>query len=48
MFEAEGYASVTMKRIAATADVSKVTLNKHFPVKESLLRHLFHYKLREA
>lgn len=37
-----------MKRIAATADVSKVTLYKHSPVKEALLRHIFHCELRET
>jgi AcrR family transcriptional regulator len=37
-----------MERIAAAADVSKVTLYKHFPAKEALLRHIFHAELRAA
>lgn len=48
LFEAEGFEAVTMERIAETADVSKVTLYRHFPVKEALLRHVFHRELREA
>lgn len=48
LFEAEGFGAVTMERIAAAADVSKVTLYRHFPVKEALLRHVFHRELREA
>lgn len=48
MFEAEGFDAVTMERIAEAADVSKVTLYKHFPVKEALLSHVFHRELREA
>lgn len=48
MFEAEGFAAVTMERIADAADVSKVTLYRHFPVKEALLRHTFHRELRAA
>lgn len=48
MFEAEGFAAVTMERIADAADVSKVTLYRHFPVKEALLRHIFHRELRAA
>lgn len=48
LFEAEGFEAVTMERIAAAADVSKVTLYRHFPVKEALLRHVFHRELREA
>lgn len=48
LFEAEGYESVTMERIAAVADVAKGTLYKHFPVKEALLRHRFHRELREG
>ncbi len=48
LFEAEGFGVVTMERIAAAADVSKVTLYRHFPVKEALLRHVFHRELREA
>lgn len=48
LFEAEGFAAVTMERIAAAADVSKVTLYRHFPVKEALLRHTFHRELGAA
>jgi AcrR family transcriptional regulator len=48
LFEAEGFEAVTMERIAAVADVSKVTLYRHFPVKEALLRHRFHRELREG
>lgn len=48
LFEAEGFAAVTMERIADTADVSKVTLYRYFPVKEALLRHTFHRELRAA
>lgn len=48
MFEAEGFAAVTMERIADAADVSKVTLYRYFPVKEALLRHTFHRELRAA
>ena len=48
LFEAEGFAAVTMERIAQVADVSKVTLYRHFPVKEAILRHVFHRELRAA
>lgn len=48
LFEADGFEAVTMERIAEAADVSKVTLYRHFPVKEALLRHVFHGELREA
>lgn len=48
LFESEGFAAVTMERIAAVADVSKVTLYRHFPVKEAILRHVFHRELRAA
>lgn len=48
LFEAEGFEVVTMERIAEAADVSKVTLYKHFPAKEALLSHVMHQKLREA
>lgn len=48
LFEAEGYAEVTMERIAEAADVAKATLYKHFPAKEALLRHRFHRELRAA
>jgi len=48
LFETEGFAAVTMERIAEAADVSKVTLYRHFPVKEALLRHIFHRELRES
>jgi AcrR family transcriptional regulator len=33
LFESEGFAAVTMERIADVADVAKGTLYKHFPVK---------------
>lgn len=48
LFRADGFEAVTMERIAAAADVSKVTLYRHFPVKEALLRHVFHRDLRAA
>ncbi len=48
LFEADGFEAVTMERIAEAADVSKVTLYKHFPVKEAILRHVFHRELHAA
>lgn len=48
LFEADGFEAVTMERIAEAADVSKVTLYRHFPAKEALLRHVFHSELRDA
>lgn len=48
LFEAEGFEAVTMERVAEVADVSKVTLYRHFPVKEALLCHVFHRELRAA
>ena len=45
LFDAHGYASVTMEAIAEAADVAKGTLYKHFPVKEALLCHRFHREL---
>lgn len=45
LFETQGFDAVTMEGIAAAADVSKVTLYKHFPVKEALLAHCFHREL---
>lgn len=48
LFEASGFDTVTMERIAEAADVSKMTLYRYFPVKEALLRHIFHTDLREA
>jgi AcrR family transcriptional regulator len=48
LFMAEGFDAVSMERIAAAADISKVTLYRHFPVKEALLRHVFHRDLREG
>ena len=48
LFDAHGYASVTMEAIAEAADVAKGTLYKHFPVKEALLRHRFHRELAAA
>ena len=48
LFEASGFEAVTMERIAEASDVSKVTLYRHFPVKEALLRHVFHRDLRAA
>jgi AcrR family transcriptional regulator len=47
LFEREGYAAVTMERIAEAADVAKGTLYKHFPAKEALLRHRFHRELEK-
>ena len=48
LFESEGFAMVTMERIADVADVAKGTLYKHFPAKEALLRHHFHRELEKA
>lgn len=48
LFEREGYAAVTMERIAEAADVAKGTLYKHFPAKEALLRHCFHRELEKT
>ncbi|KIO48448.1 TetR/AcrR family transcriptional regulator [Nitrosospira sp. NpAV] len=48
LFESEGFAAVTMERIADAADVAKGTLYKHFPAKEALLRHRFHRELEKA
>lgn len=48
LFEARGFDAVTMEGIAEAADVSKVTLYRHFAVKEALLRHVFHRELRAA
>jgi AcrR family transcriptional regulator len=48
LFESEGYAAVTMERIAEAADVAKGTLYKHFPAKEALLRHRFHRELEKT
>ena len=48
LFKAGSFEAVTMERIAEAADVSKVTLYRHFPVKEALLRHVFHRDLRQA
>lgn len=48
LFETEGLEKVTMERIAEAADVSKVTLYKHFPAKEALLSHVMHRKLWEV
>ena len=41
LFERHGFEAVTMEAIAATADVAKGTLYKHFPVKEALIQHRF-------
>jgi TetR/AcrR family transcriptional regulator of autoinduction and epiphytic fitness len=40
LFGNVGYAPVTMEQIAASAEVSKRTLYKHFPAKEAILAHL--------
>jgi len=45
LFESQGYDAVTMEAIAATADVAKGTLYKHFPVKDAVLTYLFHRDL---
>jgi len=42
LFETHGYDTVTMEAVAAAADVSKVTLYKHYPMKEALLRPTLH------
>ena len=48
LFEADGFEAVTMERIADAADISKVTLYKHFPLKEAFLPYLFHQELAAA
>lgn len=48
LFEADGYAAVTMEQIAAAADVAKATLYSYFPVKEAIVRHRFHADLAAA
>ncbi len=48
LFETEGFETVTMERIAVAADVSKVTLYRHFPAKEALLAHVFHRDLQQG
>ncbi|ARO88250.1 TetR/AcrR family transcriptional regulator [Nitrosospira lacus] len=48
LFESEGFAVVTMERIADVADVAKGTLYKHFSAKEALLCHRFHRELEKA
>lgn len=40
LFRSDGYPTVTMEQIAASAEVSKRTLYKHFPAKEAILAHL--------
>lgn len=45
LFQARGYAEVTMEQIAAAAEVSKRTLYKYFPVKEAILAHLLEGEL---
>jgi AcrR family transcriptional regulator len=47
LFGKHGFERVTMEHIAETADVSKATLYKHFPVKEALLRHRIHRELAD-
>jgi len=39
LFDAHGYAAVTMEQIAEAADVAKRTLYNHFPTKEAVLAH---------
>lgn len=45
LFESKGYAGVTMEQIAGQAAVSKRTLYKYFPVKETLLERVLEEKL---
>lgn len=45
LFQAHGFAAVTMEQIAAVADVSKRTLYKYFPAKEAVLAHLLEVEL---
>lgn len=45
LFEANGYANVTMEQIAAEAAVSKRTLYKYFSVKEALLERVLEVQL---
>lgn len=40
LFQSRGFARVTMERVAAQAGVSKRTLYKYFPAKESLLERM--------
>lgn len=48
LFEQHGLAAVTMEQIAAQAEISRVTLYKHFPVKEAILSQAMHQKLWSA
>jgi AcrR family transcriptional regulator len=41
LFEKQGYDTITMEQVAATADIAKGTLYKYFPIKEALLAHQF-------
>lgn len=45
LFQAHGYAAVSMEQIAATAYVSKRTLYKYFPAKEAVLARLLESEL---
>lgn len=45
LFEREGFDTVTMEQIAATADVAKGTLYNHFPTKEAVLAYAIHEEL---
>src|SRR5690606_34535143 len=45
LFESQGYARVTMQQIASHAAVSKRTLYKYFPVKETLLERVLEAEL---
>lgn len=45
LFQSHGYARVTMEQIASQAAVSKRTLYKYFPVKETLLQHVLEEEL---
>lgn len=45
LFRGDRYAAVTMEQIAASAEVSKRTLYKYFPVKEAILAYLLESEL---
>lgn len=47
LFEARGYAAVTMEQVAAEAGVSKRTLYKYFAAKEAMLEQVLEAKLAQ-
>ena len=47
-FLSEGFVKVTMDEIAAELGISKKTIYKHFPSKDSLVSEIVHIRLRNA